>query len=250
MSGLHVAVIMDGNGRWAQSRGLPRSAGHVRGVEALRAVVEAAPDEGIGTLTAYAFSSDNWKRPTEEIEGLLRLFLGYLVGEGRALARAGVRLTVIGRRDRLPPRLVRAIDDVEAMTLEASRLHLRLAIDYSARDALAYAAAASLATGPISRERIAEHLGSGRGLPGQALDVDLLIRTGGEQRLSDFLLWECAYAELWFTSTMWPDFGAAHLSRAVAAFRTRSRRFGGLHRSMTPVSHGDTEITENAQRVG
>jgi len=231
MTPLHIGVIMDGNGRWAEARGLPRASGHRQGAEALRRLVEAAPEEGIGVITAYAFSSDNWKRPKDEIEGLLRLFLAYLVQECRALARAGIRLTVIGRRDRLTPRLVRAIDDAEAMTRGGARLHLRLAIDYSSRDALSYAANASQVTGPISRERIAAHLGSGRGLPEPALDVDLLIRTGGEQRLSDFLLWECAYAELWFTRVMWPDFDRAHLAEAMREFRGRDRRFGALQRA-------------------
>ena len=228
MSGLHVGVIMDGNGRWAEARGLPRASGHRQGAEALRRLVEAAPAEGIATLTVYAFSADNWKRPKDEIEDLLRLFLAYLVQECRALAKAGVRLTVIGRRDRLTPRIVRAIEDAEAMTAGGTRLHLRLAIDYSSRDALAYAAAAAAVTGSPSRERIAAHLGSGRGLPGEVLDVDLLIRAGGEQRLSDFLLWECAYAELWFTDAMWPEFNASLLAQAIAEFRGRDRRFGGL----------------------
>jgi undecaprenyl diphosphate synthase len=232
MKGIHVGVIMDGNGRWAEARGLPRASGHRQGAEALRRLVEAAPAEGIATLTVYAFSADNWKRPKEEIEGLLRLFLAYLVQECRALAKAGVKLTVIGRRDRLTPRIVRAIDDAEAMTADGTRLHLRLAIDYSSRDALAYAAAAAVATGPLCRERIAEHLGSGRGLPGEVLDVDLLIRTGGEQRLSDFLLWECAYAELWFTKVMWPDFDSSHLASAMQGYRARERRYGGLHSRM------------------
>jgi undecaprenyl diphosphate synthase len=228
MSGLHVAVIMDGNGRWAEARGLPRLSGHRQGAEALRRLVEAAPHEGIGTLTVYAFSADNWKRPRTEIEGLLRLFLAYLVQERHALAKSGVRMTVIGRRDRLPPRLVRAIEETEAATEDQSQLHLRLAVDYSSRDAVAYAATAALATGPICRERLAEHMGSGRGLPAPVMDVDLLIRTGGEQRLSDFLLWECAYAELWFTSVMWPEFNHTHLAAALQAFRNRERRFGGL----------------------
>jgi undecaprenyl diphosphate synthase len=210
---------------------LPRANGHRQGAEALRRLVEAAPAEGIETLTVYAFSADNWKRPKDEIEGLLRLFLAYLVQECRALAKAGVKLTVIGRRDRLTPRIVRAIEEAETMTAGCSRLHLRLAIDYSSRDAVAYAAAAAVVTGPLCRERITEHLGSGRGLPAEALDVDLLIRTGGEQRLSDFLLWECAYAELWFTKVMWPDFEGRDLAEAMQAFRARDRRFGGVHAS-------------------
>lgn len=228
MSGLHVGVIMDGNGRWAQARGLPRLSGHRRGAEALRRLVEAAPGEGIGTLTAYAFSSDNWKRPKDEIEGLLRLFLAYLVQERHALAKSGVRLSVIGRRDRLPPRLVRAIEQVETLTGEARRLHLRLAIDYSARDAIVAAAAASRLEAAFAREDIAARVGSGRGEMSAAPEVDLLIRTGGERRLSDFLLWESAYAELWFTDVMWPEFDASVLTQAVAEFRRRDRRFGAL----------------------
>jgi undecaprenyl diphosphate synthase len=228
MKGLHVAVIMDGNGRWAEARGLPRHSGHRQGAEALRRLVEAAPHEGIDVLTVYAFSADNWKRPRTEIEGLLRLFLAYLVQERDALAKSGVRMTVIGRRDRLPPRLVRAIEATEAATARQSQLHLRLAVDYSSRDAMASAAIAAQATGSISREGIAEHIGSGRGVPSPMMDVDLLIRTGGEQRLSDFLLWECAYAELWFTKVMWPDFEGRHLAEAVNAFRARDRRFGGI----------------------
>jgi undecaprenyl diphosphate synthase len=236
MKPLHVGVIMDGNGRWAEARGLPRAAGHRQGAEALRRMVEAAPDEGIGIVTAYAFSADNWKRPKEEVEGLLRLFLAYLVQECRALAKAGVRLSIIGRRDRLTPRIVRAIDAAEEMTAAGRRLHVRLAIDYSSREALSYAAIAAAATGPITRERIAAHLGSGRGLPEPVLDVDLLIRTGGEQRLSDFLLWECAYAELWFTKVMWPDFGRQHLAEAMREFRSRDRRFGGLEAVRPPAA--------------
>ena len=168
MSGLHVAVIMDGNGRWAEARGLPRHSGHRQGAEALRRLVEAAPAEGIGTLTVYAFSADNWKRPRTEIDGLLRLFLAYLVQERHALVKSGVRMTVIGRRDRLPPRLVRAIEETEAATEHQSKLHLRLAVDYSSRDAVTYAATAAIAAGSLSRERIAEHISSGRGEIGRA----------------------------------------------------------------------------------
>ncbi len=218
MTPLHVAVIMDGNGRWAEARGLPRATGHRQGAEALRRLVEAAPGEGIGVITAYAFSADTWKRPKDEVDGLLRLFLAYLVQESRALARAGVRLTVIGRRDRLTPRLVRAIEDTEALTRGGTQLHLRLAIDYS------------------SRQQIVEHLDCTSGRLDSAVDVDLLIRTGGEQRLSDFLLWECAYAELWFTPVMWPDFNGRHLGDAVREFRSRDRRFGALHPAGAPAA--------------
>jgi undecaprenyl diphosphate synthase len=199
---LHVAIIMDGNGRWATRRGLPRGAGHRAGAETVRRIVAAAPDLGITALTAYAFSADNWKRPAGEIAILMRLFARYLHGEVAPLAKQGVRLTVIGRRDRLPAPLVSAIAAAEQATGGGTRLELRLAVDYSARAAIR----------------------AGALIP----DVDLLIRTGGEQRLSDFLLWESAYAELWFTDRMWPDFSAADLAAAVAAFQSRDRRFGGL----------------------
>jgi undecaprenyl diphosphate synthase len=213
---IHVAIIMDGNGRWATRCGLPRSAGHYAGAEALRAVVEAAPGCAISTLTTYAFSADNWKRPNEEVCGLMELIAAYLENETPRLADGGVRLSVIGRRDRLPARLLGAILTAEHATHSNTGLHLQLAIDYSARDAILRAArdAATL-------DRFEELLG--RNQP-----VDLLIRTGGEQRLSDFLLWECAYAELVFTKCMWPEFGPLDLESAVAEFRRRDRRFGAV----------------------
>ncbi|PYO43382.1 MAG: di-trans,poly-cis-decaprenylcistransferase [Gemmatimonadetes bacterium] len=193
---------MDGNGRWAGRRGLPRVAGHRAGVEAVRRIVEAAPGLGIGALTLYAFSADNWKRPPGEVAALMRLFARYVRAEVPRLLESGVRLEVVGRRDRLPVPLVTAIAAAESATAGGVRLVLRLALDYSSRWAI----------------------GAGVRLP----DVDLLVRTGGEQRLSDFLLWESAYAELYFVETMWPDFGAADLAAAVAAFHARERRFGGL----------------------
>jgi undecaprenyl diphosphate synthase len=199
---LHVAIVMDGNGRWATRRGLPRAAGHRAGADAVRRVVEVAPGCGITALTLYAFSSDNWARPAAEVSMLMRLFARYLRTETAELAAQGVKLTIIGRRDRLPQSLVTAIAAAEHGTTGGTRLELRIAVDYSARHAIR----------------------SGVLLP----DVDLLIRTGGEQRLSDFLLWECAYAELWFTERMWPDFGAQHLAAALHEFHARDRRFGGL----------------------
>jgi undecaprenyl diphosphate synthase len=216
----HVAIIMDGNGRWAAARGLPRVEGHRRGVAAVRRVVEAAPGLGIGTLTLYAFSADNWKRPTPEVGRLMGLFLAYLRREASRLREEGVRLSVIGRRDRLPGALPSAIRAAEALTARGDRLELRIAIDYSARGAILRAAGTAAEKTEFER-RLAE---AGGGPP----DVDLLVRTGGEQRLSDFLLWESAYAELYFTPRMWPDFGPAELSEAVRAFRARERRFGGL----------------------
>ncbi|HEU0300468.1 MAG TPA: di-trans,poly-cis-decaprenylcistransferase [Longimicrobium sp.] len=224
---LHVAVIMDGNGRWAALRGMPRAAGHREGAQAVRRVVEAAPALGIGTLTLYAFSSDNWSRPPREVTALMRLFRAYLASETARCVENGVRLRVIGRRDRLGEALVRQIEAAESATAGGGRLTLRIAIDYSARDALLRAAA--LAGGrETSRDQFAALLGRAMGEEQAAPDVDLLVRTGGEQRLSDFLLWECAYAELFFTPRMWPDFGAAALGEAVDWFAGRERRFGRL----------------------
>ncbi len=228
-SSLHAAIIMDGNGRWAERRGLPRTAGHRAGARAVEAVVEAAPDAGIGVLTLYAFSSDNWNRPMPEVASLMRLFAGYLRGQRARAVQNGVAVEVIGRRDRLPLSLLREIARTEAATASGSRLLLRLAVDYSSRDAI-LRAAARLAEEPGAgeRERFTELLARvDHGRAGVA-PVDLLIRTGGEQRLSDFLLWECAYAELLFRPTLWPDFTAAELQAAVAEFRGRERRFGAL----------------------
>ncbi len=216
--GIHAAIIMDGNGRWALRRGLPRLAGHRAGAEALRRTVEAAVDQGIGTLTVYAFSSDNWNRPKEEVGALMQLLRTWLRSEMRRCVDNGVRVTFIGRRDRLPRLLLPAIEECESRTAPGARLHLRLAVDYSARDQLLEAARRPGAT--ANRAALSHALGSP--------DVDLLIRTGGEQRLSDFLLWECAYAELYFTPRLWPDFSAEDLSQALAEFYARERRFGGL----------------------
>jgi undecaprenyl diphosphate synthase len=199
---LHVAIIMDGNGRWAQARHLPRVEGHEAGAAALRRVVEAAPDCGIGILTVYAFSSDNWKRPAAEVAALMRLFARSLAEETTRATAEGLRISVIGRRDRLSRPLKTAIMATERATRGGKRLHLRLAIDYSSRHAIQHNA-----VGP---------------------DVDLVIRTSGEQRLSDFLLWESAYAELYFTRVLWPDFGREDLERALNDFRSRTRRFGAL----------------------
>ena len=206
-SSLHTAIIMDGNGRWAAQRGALRIEGHRAGAEALRGIVEAAPRLNIGVLTVYAFSSDNWKRPHDEVNALMFLLACYLEKESGRLRDAGVRTSVIGRRDRLPPPLLAAIDLAETRTRHCERLHFRLAIDYSARAAILEAAENELRA---------------------SLPVDLLIRTGGEQRLSDFLLWESAYAELVFTSRMWPDFTPADLRAAVNEFYRRERRFGAV----------------------
>ena len=223
--GLHVAIIMDGNGRWAAARGLPRTAGHKIGARTARRIVEHAPSAGIRTLTLYAFSADNWQRPPQEVAQLMRLFRVYLLKETDRCVSQGVRLTVIGRRDRLSRALRMAIEQAERVTADGATLHLRVALDYSARDSLV-AAARALAGTQVSRESFARAIGAAEHYAGAAPDVDLLIRTGGEQRLSDFLLWESAYAELFFTPTMWPEFGTAELESAVRDFHSRNRRFG------------------------
>lgn len=216
----HVAIIMDGNGRWASAQGLPRVAGHRAGIDALREIVRAAPDQGIRTLSVYAFSADNWQRPPAEVAALMRLFSEYLDSETEDLVRDGVRLSIIGRRDRLAPALVAEIERSEAATQFGDALTLRVAIDYSARQAIL---AAAHALGSDATEANLT-----RQLAGDAGAVDLLIRTSGEQRLSDFMLWECAYAELYFTPRHWPDFTPGDLAQALDAYRARSRTFGAL----------------------
>ena len=228
-SNLHVAVIMDGNGRWAQRRGWPRTAGHKAGADAVRRVIEAAPDLGIGTLTLYAFSADNWQRPAAEVNALMKLLRLYLLKETARCVRNGVRISVIGRRDRLGPELVRLIEAAERATRGCQTLHVRVAVDYTARAVLLQAVNELVVNGqPCSRADFAAALGRAMHTDEAARDVDLLIRTSGEQRLSDFLLWECAYAELYFTPCLWPDFERAELAAALAAFGQRQRRFGGL----------------------
>ena len=223
---LHVAVIMDGNGRWATWRGLPRSAGHQAGIQAARRVVEAAPQLGVTALTLFAFSADNWRRSDQEVRALMSLLRHYLRTELRRLVESGVRLTVIGRRDRLPGDLSEAIAEAEASSICGDRLNLRIAVDYSSRDAIACAAARLRAEDGPPRT-ILDQLLAWPGCAGST-DVDLVIRSGGEKRLSDFLLWESAYAELCFVDTLWPEFGADDLRMAIADFQNRERRFGGL----------------------
>lgn len=228
----HVAIILDGNGRWAERRGLPRSAGHRAGARAVRKTVEAAVAREVSVLTLFAFSADNWRRPRPEVEALMGLFRGYLETEAGRCREQGVRLEAIGRRDRLPPGLVAAIDRAEDVTAEGDRLLLRIAIDYSSRQALARAAVElaerGVAGGSIDEAAFADALERSCRSAVGAHAVDLLIRTSGEQRLSDFLLWETAYAELFFTPTLWPDFDAADLDRALDELGRRERRFGGL----------------------
>lgn len=219
---IHVALIMDGNGRWAVRHGLPRTAGHEAGTHAVRRIVEAAPAAGIGTLTLYAFSCDNWARPEAEVSALMALLGSFLREETEDLAKADVRASVIGRRDRLPGHVRDAIAAMERRTSAGRALHLRLAIDYSGRQSIL--AAAHVAAGAALDTDAFGRLVAGADVP----PVDLMIRAGGEKRLSDFLLWECAYAELCFCDVLWPDFGAADLNAAVADFRKRERRFGAL----------------------
>ena len=228
---LHVAIIMDGNGRWATARGRPRVAGHWAGVAALRRILEAAPQLGITTLSAYAFSTENWRRPAAEVSALMGILRSYLQNELARLVDAGVRLTVLGRRDRVPDDIADLISHAETMTLGGGSLDLRLAIDYSGRDAILEAVAA-IPPGGATRADISRQLNERGGGP----DIDLLIRTSGEQRLSDFMLWEAAYAELYFTETLWPDFDRSDLERALDAFRTRNRRYGGLPADSTAVN--------------
>jgi len=221
---------MDGNGRWATARGQLRTSGHIEGARTVRKIVEAAPDCGIGTLTLYAFSADNWRRPSREVALLMRLFRRYLVSEVARCVTNGVRMKIIGRRDRIPAELLRAITNAEHATRHGRTLELRIAVDYSSRDAILRAAkkAASNGIDELDRENFSDLLSKVDHGIGESKDVDLLIRTGGEQRLSDFLLWECAYAELYFTRRMWPDFSATDLAEAVEEFHARERRFGAV----------------------
>jgi undecaprenyl diphosphate synthase len=225
-AGLHVAIVSDGNGRWAGSKGLPRSAGHRAGAEAAREVIAAAPSLGIRTLTLFALPSANWQRPAAEVTAILRLLHEYLLTETSHCMEEGVRLNVIGRRDRLPVNLRQVIGDAEAATARGTRLHLRLAIDYSAREAIYLAACRFYKVTELSCQAFADVLAEFQ--RGGSTDVDLLIRTGGEQRLSDFLLWECAFAEFVFLQKRWPDFTAGDLQMAVQEFGRRERTRGNL----------------------
>ena len=226
--GLHVGLIMDGNGRWARVRGLPRTEGHRRGADAVRRAVEAAPNLGIATLTLYAFSADNWRRPAAEVSALMTLLESFLVRERTSCCRHGVRLALIGRRDRLSPALTRAIEETERATRDGARLYLRLAVDYSARSAILAAAGALRPDERCNENGFLRRVNRACHSDPETPPVDLVIRTSGEQRLSDFLLFESAYAELLFIDTLWPDFDGEDLRRAVEAFRRRERRYGGL----------------------
>lgn len=235
---IHLAILMDGNGRWAESRGLPRSAGHRAGVEAVRRILRVAPSFGIDTLTLFAFSSSNWQRDPQEVGALFGLLEKFFFSEAANASQHDVRISVTGRRDRLPSTLLSAIESVESATALNSGLDLRIAVDYSAREAILRTACWMVSSTEVTQRefsrRLAEVTHAPDDLPSR--DVDLLIRTGGEQRLSDFLLWECAYAELYFTERMWPDFTAADLELAMRDFRGRDRRFGSVPATVASIS--------------
>jgi undecaprenyl diphosphate synthase len=227
MYNLHVAIIMDGNGRWAQSRGLPRTAGHIEGAKAVNTVVETAARAGIRALTLYAFSSDNWGRPSAEVAALMRLLRRYLMTETSRCVEQSIRLNFIGRRDRLSPALVRAIEQSERLTAACTGMHLRVAVDYSAQHGLLEAVRrARSEPAAVDAQRFQQLLDEVDHSAAPAGSVDLLIRTGAERRLSDFMLWQCAYAELFFADCMWPDFGESGFRAALDYYAGRQRRFG------------------------
>jgi undecaprenyl diphosphate synthase len=226
-----VAIIMDGNGRWAEKRGMPRWKGHEAGIEAVRRAVRSAGEHGVSMLTLFAFSSENWKRPAREVHILFSLFRRYLEETRRELIDNGIRLSAIGRRDRLSASVRDALSATESATSTGDRLHLRLAIDYGARDEIARAArslAEAVARGSLHPEQIDEALLVRTLAPEGAPDPDLIIRTAGERRLSNFLLWQSAYAEFHFSSTLWPDFAEADFEAALSDFQSRVRKYGAI----------------------
>ncbi len=227
----HLAIIMDGNGRWATNRGWPRLVGHRRGAERVREIVKASPDLGIKWLTLYAFSTENWKRSTEEVLGLMAIFARYIEREADRLAKAGVRMRFIGERGRLDPKLQRLMAGIEARTAGCDRLNLTVAVNYGGRDEIFRAArrlADEVAAGLLDPAHLTEGAFADRLDTGGLPDPDLVIRTSGETRTSNFLPWQAAYAEYEFTATLWPDFTAEELSGIVARFSNRERRFGAV----------------------
>jgi undecaprenyl diphosphate synthase len=223
---MHVAVIMDGNGRWAARRYLPRTAGHRAGAKAVDPIVAAAARQGIGTLTLYAFSADNWNRPATEVNGLLTLLRRHLLTQTQRCLEQSIRLNVIGRRDRLDAGLLRTIERSERVTAQCSGMHLRIAIDYSSQHSLLETCRRLQGETGVDKSRFIERLAEVDHAIAAVPAVDLLIRTGGEKRLSDFLLWECAYAELHFVESLWPDFDAQAFEQALLEYARRDRRFG------------------------
>jgi undecaprenyl diphosphate synthase len=227
----HVAIIMDGNGRWAKARGLPRVAGHRRGADAVRRVIRGAGELGIPVLTLFAFSTENWARPADEVSDLMGLLRHYLRHELEELGRNGARLRVIGDRTRLAKDIVKDISDAEQRTRANARIDVNICINYGSRDEIVQATrslARKVADGELAPDRIDETMFERELLTAGVPDPDLLIRTSGEQRISNFLLWQCAYAELVFVDTLWPDFAKDHLEQAIAEFRRRDRRYGGV----------------------
>lgn len=225
----HVAIIMDGNGRWAQERGKERSAGHLRGVESVRTVLKAARAKGVEVLTLYVFSTENWNRPAGEVEMLMDLFCKSVMNEVEELTEQGVRVRVIGDRSKLSDGVKRSLGGIEEATAANNAITLILAFNYSSREELTSAIKAiggKLASGEIKEGDITERTVGDALYTGQYPDPDLIIRTGGEYRLSNFLLWQSAYSELYFTETYWPDFGAAELEEALGEYARRERRFG------------------------
>jgi undecaprenyl diphosphate synthase len=225
---MHVAIIMDGNGRWATERGLPRTAGHIEGAKAVRTVVEVAARAEVKTLTLYAFSSANWSRPPAEVAALMRLFGQYLFTETRRCVEQSIRINVIGRRDRLSENLLRSIEQSERSSASGSGMVLRIAVDYSSQHSILEAARRADRDAPPNAADFHRLLQEVNHCAYPASEVDLLIRTGSERRLSDFLLWESAFAELHFSECLWPDFDEERFRRALEDYGGRQRRFGGL----------------------
>ncbi|MDM4014330.1 isoprenyl transferase [Roseiconus lacunae] len=227
----HIAIIMDGNGRWAQSRGMPRIEGHRRGVDTVRMVSETCTELGIEALTLYCLSSENWKRPQQELDFLMELLERYLVEERPLIMEQQLRLQVIGRRDRLPDSVIKEMNETIRLSAGNPGTKLVLAIDYGGRDEITRAAKQlcdDVQAGRLGRDEIDEQAINDRLYTHNLPDVDLMIRTGGEMRVSNFLLWQLSYAELWVTETCWPEFPRSELERAIENFRSRDRRFGGL----------------------
>ena len=236
---MHIAIIMDGNGRWAARRRLPRTAGHRAGATAVNTVVEAAARRRVGTLTLYAFSAGNWQRPEGEVSALFGLFKRHLLTQTRRCLEQSIRINVIGRRDRLGPELRELIECSEEATAQCTGMRLRIAIDYSAQDSLVETCRRLRPQDEIDRSRFVERLAAVNHVALPAPEVDLLIRTGGEKRLSDFLLWECAYAELHFVDCMWPDFDERAFDEALQEYARRERRFGAIDEAVyAGSSHG------------
>lgn len=225
---MHIAIIMDGNGRWASQRGLPRTAGHRAGAKAVDKIVEAAARHGIGTLSLYAFSADNWRRPQAEVGALFALLRRYLLTQTPRCLERSIRINVVGRRDRLTPQVLRTIEHSERTTARCSGLRLRIAVDYSSQHSLLESCRRMALESGVDRSRFREHLAGVDHSATVTPDVDLLIRTGGEKRLSDFLLWECAYAELHFVDGFWPDFDEIAFGQALDEYAKRERRFGQI----------------------